>query len=128
MAAVGLVLAGCAANSTADCAPGERPAIVDTLYFGTTRPQGAVTATEWAAFLRDAVTPRFPQGLTWWDAAGQWRAAGGGILHEAAHVLQVVHAPSAAADAAMRAIVGDYKARFQQEAVLRVRVPGCMAF
>ena len=128
VATVGLALGGCAASPKFDCEAGERAAVVDTVYFGSTRPQGVVTSAEWAAFLRSVVTPRFPRGLTWWDAAGQWRAVDGSMLHEAAHVLQVVHPPSAEDDAAMRAIVGDYKARFQQEAVLRVRAPGCLSF
>src|SRR5688500_4603100 len=50
-----------------------------TLYFGTSRPKGAVSEVEWQVFLRDEVTNRFPDGLTAWDALGQWRSPGSPI-------------------------------------------------
>ena len=100
----------------------------ELLYFGTTRPGGVVTASEWAQFLADSVTPRFPQGLTSWDAAGQWRGTDGAITREATHVLNLVHPDDAAADVAIAAVVADYKGRFRQESVLRARTPACASF
>ena len=44
-----------------------------TLYFGLARPKGSVSELEWQVFLRDEVTTRFPEGLTVWEANGQWR-------------------------------------------------------
>jgi hypothetical protein len=126
--AVLLTLGACAQNPPLVCAANERAAEVDTLYFGTARPGGAVTAAEWADFIKGDVTPRFPQGLTFWEASGQWRNEAGMISQEASRVLQLVHPASAADDEALHAIMRDYKTRFQQEAVLRVRTPGCMAF
>lgn len=122
-----LALGACAEGPTLVCAADERAAQVDTLYFGTARPGGTVTSEEWADFLSGTVTPRFPQGLTAWQASGQWQTSSGAIEHEASRVLQVVHPASAADDAALRAITRDYEARFQQQAVLRVRAPGCMS-
>src|SRR3546814_1863343 len=54
------LLAACAAQGQAtDCADGAFPMARLELYFGTQRPGGApVTATEWAAFLDEEVTPR----------------------------------------------------------------------
>lgn len=50
------------------------------LYFGVGEEQGAgarvqantITDTQWRAFLDKEVTPRFPDGLTVFDAYGQW--------------------------------------------------------
>lgn len=101
----------------------------DLLFLGTDRPDGGTVSTvEWNAFLRDVVTPRFPAGLTAWPAAGQWRAADGSIVREASYVLQLMHPPTPQAEAAVREIVADYKARFRQEAVLRVRGADCMSW
>lgn len=101
--------------------------MAELLYFGTARPGGVVGADEWDAFLRDVVTPRFPDGLTSWPAAGQWRGADGKVTRELSHVLNIVHPGDAASEQGLRAIVAEYKQRFQQEAVLRVRSPACMA-
>src|SRR5688500_12166966 len=53
-----------------------------TLYFGMTRPTGAVSELEWQMFLRDEVTKRFPAGLTVWEAQGQWQSSKGTIDQE----------------------------------------------
>ena len=56
-----------------DCGASSAPQVRTTLYFGLARPKGAVTELEWQLFLRDEVTKRFPDGLTVWEAEGQWR-------------------------------------------------------
>src|SRR5688500_11884439 len=76
-------LAGCASMPRPlACSPGEQLLVHDSLYFGTAKPNGVVTAAEWAEFLGNTVTPRFPQGLTAWQASGQWRGADGAIVNE----------------------------------------------
>jgi hypothetical protein len=102
--------------------------VLDSLYFGTSTPTGTMTAADWDDFLRSVVTPRFPQGLTVLQGSGQWQTASGAVLRESSQVLQVVHADDAASDGAVQQIVAAYKARFQQESVLRVRSPVCTAF
>jgi hypothetical protein len=123
-----LVAATACATVREGCAPSERLATSDLLYLGTARPSGAVTPEEWAEFLRTAVTPRFPQGLSVWPAAGQWQGAGGAVVPDPSFVLSLVHPPDEASEAAVRAIVAEYKSRFSQEAVLRVRSSACVSF
>ncbi len=122
-----VVASGCATPDGPRCAPGERAAIDDLLYFGLQRPGGRVGDDEWRAFLRDVVTPRFPDGLSTWPVAGQWRTADGTIVREDSMALAIVHADDAASDASIRAVVDDYERRFAQEAVLRVRRRACMS-
>ena len=50
-----------------------------TLYFGLTHRAGRVSESQWQAFLREEVTPRFPDGLTVWQTDGQWRKSDGRI-------------------------------------------------
>ena len=121
-------LHGCASLQGDSCKNGEQSAVHDTLYFGTSQPHGVVTGDEWARFLADVVTPRFPQGLTVSRASGQWRGADGSIVRESTHVLQLVHPGDAANERSVTDIVASYKARFQQEAVLRVRASACVSF
>ena len=126
LAGASCLLAACA--TTPACAPGEQAAVAELLYFGTARPGGGVVgADDWSAFLREVVTPRFPDGLTVWPAAGQWRGADGAITREVSHVLNLVHPPDERSEQGIRAIAAEYKQRFQQEAVLRVKSPACMS-
>jgi hypothetical protein len=67
--------------------------------------------------MRDEVSSRFPDGLTVWDADGQWRA-GGAIKHERTKVLLIVHPDTAAAHQAVRTIITRYRKAFDQESVL----------
>ena len=109
------------------CGSGERPAVSELLYFGSATPGGAVSAEAWSAFLAETVTPRFPDGLTTWPASGQWRGADGSLVREASWVLNLVHPGDPEAEGGVRAVVEAYKARFQQEAVLRVRSGACVS-
>jgi hypothetical protein len=120
-----LLPAACATVEALHCGPGEQPSIADLLYFGTNKPSGVVSEQDWSAFLRTAVTPRFPAGLTAWPASGQWQSVDGSLIRENAFVLNLVHPGDEASEAAIRSIVSEYKSRFQQEAVLRIKSYAC---
>jgi hypothetical protein len=118
-ASIALVLLFAAACSNMQLFVGQE---CDTLYFGTQRQDGGVVSdAEWRQFLADVVTPRFPDGLTWWDGEGQWRDAKGSLEHERTHILQLVHTSDARLNGAVAEIIAEYKRRFAQESVLHVR-------
>ena len=94
------------------------PQLKTTLYFGGARPKGSVSELEWQLFLRDEVTSRFPNGMTVWDAEGQWRGPRGEIGHERTKVLLLVHPDTEAARQAIRAVIDRYRKAFDQESVL----------
>lgn len=116
------------AEMTPDCAPAGSPHTRTTLYFGLSRPTGVITESQWKAFLRHEVTPRFPQGFTVWNADGQWRADDGRIMGERAKVLLVVHDGGTQSRAALGQIIERYKAMFQQQSVLWETARVCVAF
>jgi uncharacterized protein DUF3574 len=126
--AAAVIVGGCASAPEPACPAGERRSVDELLYFGTGMAHGVVSDEQWAAFLRDVVTPRFPDGLTTWPASGQWRAGDGSLTLENTHVLNLVHAADDATEKAVQAIVADYKDRFRQEAVLRVKTSACVSF
>lgn len=96
--------------------------ISDRLYFGRSIPQGGtVSPADWTAFLSEVVTPRFPAGLTAWQATGQWRDESGVIVREESFVLELIHPADTRADRAILEIIAEYRRRFRQESVLRVR-------
>ena len=105
------------------------PFVADRLFFGRNIPAGGtVSEAQWDAFVRDVVTPRFPKGLTVWQAQGQWLDPRGNIVHEAVYVVEILHDPTAADEAAIAAVAAEYKKRFGQDAVLRVTSRSTMRF
>lgn len=127
--ALASALACCASAPAIQCGAAQQAAIQDTLYFGTGIPDGGVvTPDAWSTFLAEVVTPRFPQGLTVAQAAGQWRGDNGAIVQEDSYVLQLVHSGDAANAQSVVEIIDAYKMQFRQEAVLRVSERACISF
>ena len=128
-----LPLAGCMSVSvTADtdgCAAGLKSATTAELVFG--RNIGAtlgVSDGDWKAFVDTEVTPRFPEGLTVFDAVGQWRGVDGAVVAEPSKSLMLVLTGAPGEQAKLDAIRSAYKARFRQEAVLLIERPACVGF
>ena len=113
------VLMGCDASSV--------PQLRTTLYFGLARPKGSVTELEWQIFLRDEVTRRFPDGLTVWEAEGQWLTPAGSLDHEQSKVLLLVHPDTPAARQSVLAVAEAYRKTFEQQTVLWESARVCVA-
>jgi Protein of unknown function (DUF3574) len=110
------------------CGPDGIAHVRTTLYFGLTRPSGRVSEDDWRTFLRQHVTPRFPDGLTVWEAQGQWRRSDGRVARERSKVLLLVHDDTVLARATLGEIVTAYKQRFEQESVLWESSSVCATF
>lgn len=127
-----LALGGCtppavqtAAPASACAAPLE-PAVEVDLYFGRTIEKGReVSDAEWAAFLNDEVTPRFPDGLSVVDVRGQYRRADGRIERERSKLLVVVMFDAPAHAPKVQAVIDAYKKRYRQQSVFRVEKAVC---
>jgi hypothetical protein len=103
-------------------------ATVTRLYLGQNTPAGAVTETQWRAFVAEAVSPRFPDGFTELNGQGQWRDARGTINAERTRIIEIAHADAARPRADVRAIAADYRRRFAQESVLITRTRALQCF
>ncbi len=129
-----LCLVSCSAGERGRPAPlsgcGERT--IERLYFGLSTRGLEIPDQQWQAFLSQEVTPRFPDGLTVFEAYGQWRGEGGAIEREPARVVEIVHAADNSEtinqSEAINQIVTAYKRRFEQEAVMVVRMPSAVCF
>ena len=111
------------------CAEGSERYDEYRLFFG--RNIGdveGVTDEDWATFLADTVTPRFPDGLSVFDAAGQWRNSEGVIVRERSKMVVILAVPDSDALTRLDEIAEEYKRRFSQESVLRVVDSACVAF
>ena len=129
VAALAFAAAPTLGGDAASCPPGTEPFAEYKLFFG--RSQGeveVVSEADWGAFLAEEVTPRFPDGLTVLDAAGQWRDGSGTIVRERTKLLLVLAPPGADAMQRTDEIAEAYKRAFGQSSVLRVVTEACVSF
>lgn len=114
---------------TEPCPPGFERYGEYRLFFGRSRPGGGtVSDEEWSDFLAAEVTPRFPDGLTVLDGAGQWRDGSDAIGREGVKLLIVLAEPGAKAVRRTAEIAEAYKRAFDQQSVLRAIETVCAAF
>ncbi len=114
---------------TEPCPPGFERYAEYRMFFGRSRPGGGtVSDEEWRDFLAEEVTPRFPDGLTVVDGAGQLRDGSGAIGREGAKLLIVLAEPGADAVRRTEEVAEAYKRAFEQQSVLRAVEPVCTAF
>ena len=99
------------------------------LYFGRNRGGVEVVSDqEWAVFVRDVVTPHFPDGLTVLDGQGQWQTIGGAIEGERSKVLVVLAPLDSEAPEKLATIANGYKGLFGQESVIQTIDSACTSF
>jgi hypothetical protein len=131
-----VLLAGCAIGNTAapaagtpGCAP---PAIAMArvqLIFGSTWNDGRrIDDDAWQAFLRDEVTPRFPDGLTQLEGYGQWKKPDGTIVRLPSRTLLIWYLPTPDANARIDAVREAFKRDYRQISVMRVDGSDCVSF
>ncbi|MGA7726722.1 MAG: DUF3574 domain-containing protein [Opitutaceae bacterium] len=119
-------LGGCATLQPSPAAPAHgvpELAIWERISFGRNIPRGGeVTEADWARFLAEVVEPRFPGGFAMIRGEGQWRSPSGEIVREQTYFLSLNHADDAKGDRLVEEIIREYKRRFSQEAVFRMRL------
>src|ERR1700730_14885419 len=80
----------------------------------------SIPRSEWDGFLKQVITPLFPEGLTWFDVQGQWRASDGVTRKLPSRMLIVLYADSRSNDQAIEQVRREFKNQFHHLAVLRV--------
>lgn len=116
-------------SRSACAAGGVEMARVELIFGLDIKGGGRISEKEWRRFLEKEVTPRFPDGLTAFDAYGQWRVPGDGrIARLDAKVLLIWYAPSPEAETRIQEIREAYKAAYRQISVMRVDGLDCVSF
>jgi len=88
-----------------------------------------VSEREFLNFLDREITPRFPDGLTVYDARGQWRdSKRNRIVREPSKVVMIVLPGKPEDMARLTEIAEAYKKRFKQQSVGIVLRPACVSF
>lgn len=116
-------------------APTSAPPIGDRfarteLFFGTEKPGPDVSDAQFRAFVNRVVTPRFPDGLTQYDALGQFRDSSGRIVKERSKVVILLYPVAAAGPSSVEIeeIRDIYEKAFDQESVLRADSEDLVSF
>ncbi|NJK57576.1 MAG: DUF3574 domain-containing protein [Pleurocapsa sp. SU_5_0] len=95
--------------------------IQEDLYFGRNITGGGeVSEAEFQAFIDAEITPRFPNGLTAYDADGQFLDTTGNLTQEPSQVVSLIFEDTAENEQGIDQIIAAYKQQFQQESVLEV--------
>lgn len=97
------------------------------LFFGLSKPDGSeVTDEEWIQFLDDVVSPAFPKGYTILRAEGRYQDSGGRTIVEKSRVLVILYPKNKKLESRRKIdmIRAAYIKRFDQEAVIRMDLPG----
>jgi hypothetical protein len=121
------LLAG-GAQAKAACPAGMRAVTSAELFFGLDEGGATISEGDWRSFLDREVTPRFPAGLTAWDAHGQWRSDAGVLTRESSKVMLIVLAGRPGERARLKAVIEAYKGRFHQRSVLLAEHRDCASF
>lgn len=107
--------------------PAAQPFVRTELFFGAERADGMeISKDEFRRFLKEEITPRFPDGLTVLTGMGQFRdSENNKIIREKSMVLILLYPLGALkeSDEKIERIRGAYKERFKQQSVLRVDDP-----
>ena len=120
-----VLIADVAAQPALQCTGNQKPWMVAELLFGRSN----VSDFNWDRFLTAEVTPRFPDGLTVYDARGQWKnPQTGTISRERTKVVMIAMPPDAGNDAKLKDIIEAYKTRFKQQSVGLIVRPSCVSF
>jgi hypothetical protein len=114
-----------AAQPSLQCTGAQKPWMVAELLFGRSN----VSEFNWNRFLDAEITPRFPDGLTVYDARGQWRdPQTKKISRERSKVVMIAMPPDAGNEARLQEIIEAYKTRFKQQSVGLILRPSCVSF
>ena len=129
LAASAAILSGCASLAPAACPTGQSEGREVQLFFGRNiGDRLGVSEADFQSFVDQELTPRFPEGLTVLDAAGQWRGASGVIGREPSKLVILVLPGRAGDEDKLDAVRQAYRVRFAQEAVLQTVQPACLRF
>jgi transposase len=131
--ALALMLVAAAARTTAAqeaCPlPGQTRMLVAELFLGRASPKGEVSEEAWRAFLRTEATPRFPAGLTAFDAYGQWQdPATKKIGRERTKVLLIAIDDTDAARQKLEDLAAAWRNEFAQKSVGILAHTECASF
>jgi hypothetical protein len=119
-----------AGAQTVECAGAQKPRQVAELLFGRKIGERVgVSERAFGRFVDREISPRFPDGLTVLDAAGEWNdTARKTIIHEPSKLVEIILPGNADDLDRLTQIAEAYKRQFQQQSVGIVTRAACVSF
>lgn len=104
-------------------------AVVEMMFGRKIGERIAVTNGAWARFVDREITPRFPDGLSVVDAAGQWMDTDKKrVVREPSKIVTIVLRDAEKGQAEIDAIAQAYKKQFKQQSVGVIVRGACVSF
>src|SRR5690349_8180010 len=112
------------------CPDGTKPGVIVQMIFGRNIGNKlGVGEADWTRFMDQEVTPRFPDGLTVLNGAGQWRDTDTGrVVREPNKILLVALPEGTETRTRLKEVAETYKQRFKQQAVAMFQEAACVSF
>ena len=124
-----LLCVGALAQPAACSAPLKPQQVAELLLGRKIGDRLGVSETQFLNFLDREITPRFPDGLTVYDARGQYRdSERNRIVREPSKVVMIVLPGNPEDMARLNEIADAYKKRFRQQSVGIVLRQACVSF
>ncbi len=125
-----LVLSGSTHAQLLECSDAQKSQHVAELIFGRSiGGRVAVSDEQWMLFLDTEITPRFPDGLTVFEAAGQWWDQNNKrITREPSKIVLIVLPGKTEDIPRLNEIAEAYKRSFGQQSVGMIVRPACVSF
>jgi uncharacterized protein DUF3574 len=132
-AAIAVLLAlapAASASAQIACRADQKASAVVEMMFGRKIGERiGVTNAAWARFVDREITPRFPDGLSVVDAAGQWQdPVRKRVVREPSKIVTIVLRDSEKGQSEIDAIAQAYKRQFRQQSVGVIVRPACVSF
>jgi hypothetical protein len=125
-----VVISAAPAGAQIACRADQKSSAVVEMMFGRKIGERiAVTNGAWARFVDREITPRFPDGLSVVDAAGQWLDPDKKrVVREPSKIVTIVLRDSEKGQAEIDAIAQAYKKQFKQQSVGVIVRGACVSF
>ena len=122
-----LAFSACASTPGGQCAiAGQHPTA--ELVFGRVSDGGpGVSEAQFAKFLQQEISRRFPDGLTVVDAQGRWLPPAGGAIHGPSKTVMIVLGGGSDDRDTLEAVRAAYTQRFHQPSALLLTDQGCIS-
>jgi hypothetical protein len=113
-----------------DCGGNGSAMSITQMFFGRDiYGKGEVSDADWANFVRDTIIPRFPDGFTVLDAAGQYLDTSRNVaISEKSKIVIIAAGDDPDTRASVAGIASEYKTRFNQQSVGIIRRSACASF
>jgi Protein of unknown function (DUF3574) len=109
-------------------APARSMQAIELMFGRSVAGRLVVGEREWERFLAREITPRFPDGLSVVDAAGQYKTVEGLIAHEPSKIVIIIAPEGSETQDRIAVIEAAYKKQFRQQKVVVVTRTVCASF